>query len=254
MPVDPHTQSLIDADVSGELASTRRGELGRILMADPEARALHTALKKTESLLRDIPSEEPPEGMREAILARVHAGAGGGATGTATGRPLRRAWAMRYAAVFVAGVFVASGVFYLAGPGGPGDSADLAGTMAGPWVGSQLVDQASIRADGAEGELRLSRTDRLLVLELELTSPVGVEFELSYVPSALGLTGVGSLDVAAGELEAAPGTLSIASPPGRHVHRVYFKQAGGTPASVDVALRSSGRTIARQSVTAPAGD
>lgn len=252
MPVDPHAQSLIDADVSGELPPTRRGELGRILMADPEARALHATLKKTESLLREVPTAEPPDGLRSAILARIHAGAGGGATGATAGRPPRRAWAMRYAAVFVAGVFVASGVFYLAGPGGPGDPADLAGTMADPWAASRLVDQATIRAEGAEGELRLSRTDRLLVLELDLDAPAGVEIELSYAPSVLGLKGVGSVDAATGQLEAVPGTLSLASPPGRHVHRVYFEQAGGAPARVDVALQSSGRTIAHQSVAAPA--
>jgi anti-sigma factor RsiW len=60
---------LIQADLDGALSAAERAELARLLLQDPDARRLHGQLQRTDRLLRDIPADEPPAGLRDAVIA-----------------------------------------------------------------------------------------------------------------------------------------------------------------------------------------
>ncbi|MEJ2516389.1 MAG: hypothetical protein P8080_13845, partial [Gammaproteobacteria bacterium] len=65
---DEHVQALIQAELDGELSAAQEAELAKILLRDPEVRALRDALARTDRVLREMPSAEPPAGLRSRIM------------------------------------------------------------------------------------------------------------------------------------------------------------------------------------------
>jgi len=64
---DQRLQELIQADLDGRLDGADKAELARRLLADPSARRLQDELRRTDTLLRDLPSAEPPGDLRPAV-------------------------------------------------------------------------------------------------------------------------------------------------------------------------------------------
>jgi len=91
--IDQTTAELINTDIDGRLPAAQRAELSRILLADPEARALHRDLQRLQRELAAVTAEPAPAGLADSIMAAIPAVAsGGGRPGAA--RPWRSAVAL----------------------------------------------------------------------------------------------------------------------------------------------------------------
>ena len=75
------TLELINAEIDGVLTGPQRAELNRLLLADPSVRALRDGLTRTCRTLEEMPREDIPSGLHEAIVTGLRARGGAAAEG-----------------------------------------------------------------------------------------------------------------------------------------------------------------------------
>ena len=63
--------ALIHAELDGDLSSQQRADLARLLLADPQLRALRDELKGLCNRLDAIGQVEPPPQLKDSILNRL---------------------------------------------------------------------------------------------------------------------------------------------------------------------------------------
>ena len=237
-------QALIQADLDGELSVTERADLARLLLQDPEARRLHDEFRRTDQLLRDIVSVEPPHGMRETILSRSPRSSN-------QLRPGHRqhGWpGYRVAAVVLGGLLIA-GLSYLLmdadvpraalqGSVGAGVGPDTSGTIA-------PQDHLSMRAEGAEVNASLQSNGQGLRLELKLSTTFPSEVIARIDPATTAFVG----EPGNAQLDPANGLATVQLATGSQVFVLDFSGAG----PIQLQLRSGGRLLAegRLSVSKP---
>jgi hypothetical protein len=172
---------LIQADVDGELPEQQRAELGRYLLANPEARALRDELRRTCAALENVRPVEPPADLRTSILREIGLAAAPRRSAGRTG--LSGLWAsgpvLRYAAAFAGGLLISAIAFQFGSTHRPGlDVTQIAGTMASqdPAASSAPVDAVSIDRAQVRGSVRLfqSRTMRFVEFDLTAREPLEV--------------------------------------------------------------------------------
>lgn len=247
---DPRLAELIQAELDGELTGSERAELGRLLLADPQARRLQGALRRTHAALTAVPDAEPPPGLRDEILRRAFPRSGDAASRPA-GRGQGRAGPFRYAAIFAGGLLVASMAFYLSGPDGTGISPDdMAGTMAGGGAYGEPAGVATLEAGKSDARVRVFRSGGVTVLESTVSGVPGAVLEVSYDPETVRLTGVTG-EAEGVDVRAGPGQLRLAGQDG--TRRLYFESPGSVPVHLDVALRSATGERDSKRLTAAAG-
>ncbi|MEY2920072.1 MAG: hypothetical protein RL261_1377 [Pseudomonadota bacterium] len=166
------TLELINAEIDGVITGPQRAELNRLLLADPSVRALRDELTRTCGALDDMPREELPAGLHEAIVARLPVATpqSHGLRRTAfTSRPL-----LRYAAAFAGGLLVSALAFQL----GNLDSTELgAGQLAGTIAEATHAEARMIvNVDQVRGSITLTGSAEApqIVTALESTRPVSV--------------------------------------------------------------------------------
>ena len=126
--LDNHQIELVHADVDGELPAGQRGELSRLLLANPEARALHDELRRLSRLLDGLPKLDPPAGLASAVLDGIP-----WQQAARSAAPAVSWWhtAPRIAAAMAAGALLTATVYHLARPFGDDvDGSEVSGTMA----------------------------------------------------------------------------------------------------------------------------
>jgi anti-sigma factor RsiW len=166
------TLELINAEIDGVLTGPQRAELNRLLLADPSVRALRDDLARTCRALDEMPREEIPAGLHEAIVAGLPVTAPkthGLRRASFAHRPL-----LRYAAAFAGGLLVSALAFQL----GSLDSAELgAGQLAGTIAAATHAEARMIvNLDQARGLITLTGTAEAprVVTSLESTQPVSI--------------------------------------------------------------------------------
>lgn len=228
---------LIQADLDGALSAVDRAELARLLLQDPDARRLHGQLQRTDRLLRDIPADQPPAGLRDAVIA------GSTRRGAAPGR-WNRISTYRIAAAFVGGLLVVGSAYFL-GDGRP-QGRELQGSVsASKDLAAAAATRASLRAEGFEVEASLHRNGDRLRLEVASSATRPGEIAVKIDPAAT------SLARSAGDvsLTGKGDEVTVRLPAGRHVSVLEFSGA----APIRLELRAEGRAIgeAQLSVNAP---
>jgi hypothetical protein len=177
--IDEKYIELIQADVDGELPEQQRPELSRLLLANPEARALRDDLKSLCGVLDQMPREEPPPGLRDGILAAVPASSGPSVPRRSWIAPWSGPAALRYAAMFAGGLFVGGLAFEAIQERHASlDASDVAGTMVSgnPATRSAPVDSVRVALDQVDGTVRLFTSSTLRVVEFDLNfrAPVDI--------------------------------------------------------------------------------
>jgi hypothetical protein len=228
---------LIQADLDGVLSAADRAELARLLLQDPDARRLHGQLQRTDRLLRDIPADVPPAGLRDAVIA------GSARPDVAAGR-WNRLSTYRIAAAFVGGLLVV-GIAYFLSDGSPRGRELQGSVSASKDLATATEPRVSLQAEGFEVGASLHRDgDRL---RLELTSSAARQGELAVKidPAATSFAGSAGDASLTGERD----EVAIRLPAGRHVSVLDF--SGASPLRLE--LRAEGRVIAeaRLSVSEP---
>ena len=216
-------QDLIQADLDGVLPAAGRAELARLLLSDPAARRLHDEFRQTDRLLRDIGMDDPPTGLREAILA-------GPASSTQAGEPRRQTgWpAYRIAATILGGLLIV-GLAYLVRDG-DAPAKELQGSL-----GVAPRNAMSLRAEGVEVSASLVRSGTTQRLELQTSTTVPCEIIARIDPgttSYIGNTGEARLIAQNGQVQVLPALGE---------HSVVLEFSGASPIRLE--LRASGRLL-----------
>jgi len=166
------TVELINAEIDGALTGPQRAELNRLLLADPAVRALRDSLTRTCRTLDEMPREEIPAGLHEAIVTGLPVAAPKSKVlrRTAfTGRPL-----LRYAAAFGGGLLVSALAFQL----GKLDSTEFgAGQLTGTIADATHAEARMIvNLDQVRGSITLTGAAEApqVVTSLESSQPVSI--------------------------------------------------------------------------------
>jgi len=166
------TLELISAEIDGVITGPQRAELNRLLLADPAVRALRDELTRTCGDLDDMPREELPAGLHEAIVARLPVArpqSHGLRHTSFTSRPL-----LRYAAAFGGGLLVSALAFQF----GNLDSTELgAGQLAGTIAEATHAEaRMVVNLDPVRGSITLTGSAEApqIVTSLESTQPVSI--------------------------------------------------------------------------------
>jgi anti-sigma factor RsiW len=166
------TVELINAEIDGALTGPQRAELNRLLLADPDVRALRDSLTRTCRTLDEMPREEIPAGLHEAIVTGLPVAAPKSHVlrrAAFTGRPL-----LRYAAAFGGGLLVSALAFQF----GKLDSTELgAGQLAGTIADATHAEARMIvNLDQVRGSITLTGAAEApqVVTSLESSQPVSI--------------------------------------------------------------------------------
>mgnify|MGYP003488922649 FL=1 len=170
------TVELINAEIDGALTGPQRAELNRLLLADPAVRALRDSLTRTCRSLDEMPREEIPAGLHEAIVTGLPVAAPKSHVlrrAAFTGRPF-----LRYAAAFGGGLLVSALAFQF----GKLDSTELgagqlAGTIAPP---SRVEARMIVDLPQAQGVISLAGSAQApqVVTSLAAQQPVSIVTQL----------------------------------------------------------------------------
>jgi hypothetical protein len=228
---------LIQADVDGELHERRRGELSRLLLSNPEARALHDELRRICAALDAVPMAEPPAALRESILASVPRPTAGPATASIrAGRA--RFPLLRVAAAFAGGLLVSAIAFQL-GPDRPAglDVSEVAGTLAShdPVARSAPVDTVKVALDRASGTVSLFRSANLRVVEFDLAVQQPMDVVVVHDGQEARFSGLGRAGSA-----------------GNQRYALVLEGAGQAGSRIEIRFLASGTEIHRDELEVPA--
>ena len=69
--IDERTRELIEANLEGTLSGPELAELNRLLLGDPQTRALRDELKRVDAMLRSVPQVTPPKGLVDQVLRQA---------------------------------------------------------------------------------------------------------------------------------------------------------------------------------------
>src|SRR5215831_18701484 len=158
--------ALIHAELDGNLTSQQRGELARLLLADPQVRALRDELRGLCSRLDAVPQVEPPPQLKDSILSRLPW------VPVATNYRKASFGRWRFAAM-VAGLLMAGTIVYETVQGPTPGSRETAGTMA---TDAPAVDSVALGTGPVTGRATLYRDKSGLAVGLEVSTlePVDV--------------------------------------------------------------------------------
>jgi hypothetical protein len=164
---------LIQSDVDGELAVADRAELGRLLLAKPQARRLREDLQRLTQLLDMAPTAEPPATLQTAVLESIP-----------WRSPTRSvsSWQapLRIAAGFAVAALLVGTLYQLGRPFGESlDRAALSGTMARPSTSpstSTAVAATRLDLQGLQGSVTVRGPvgSRQIDFEVATDRPVDV--------------------------------------------------------------------------------
>lgn len=222
----PHL-ALIHAEIDGELDARERSELARLLLAEPQTRAVREDLRRVSAALDVLPDVEPPAQLRAGILAALP---------PSTVSRARSGWSAprwRYAAL-VAGVLGAGAVVFGTLNGTRPATTETAGTMAAARAPVTL-DTVRLGAGPVGGRVSLYRDAGGLGVAFELISSGPVDVLITSGGRTLEVNGLGGTGAAVQRTVALVGSPSTVGP------------------EVGLTFLMSGREVGRATLTVPAG-
>ncbi len=216
---------LIQAELDGELNEDQKAELDSWLHESAEARTTRKDFRELAGLLRQIPSRQPPESLRQNILAQIKL--------PGQHRPEPSRWAVpaaaRMAMAFAAGIVVTIGLFRLAPVDiGPTDTRSLVGSM----VRNQALpyelprDRLEVGLDTVQGSVELHRNNNLLMLEFEFNSTGPVILALDFAGQGLQFEGFAHQSVPPPGLQVSTDSIGITAS-GDQSFVVFLAYTGG---------------------------
>ena len=191
--LDNHQIELVHADVDGELPAGQRGELSRLLLADPEARALHDDMRRLSGMLEALPGFEPPAGLDHAVLESIPWRA---ATRTKAPTVGWRHTLPRMAAAAAAGALLTATLYHLGSPfGADVDGSELSGTMASPAVPA-AAPVLRLDLEQVKGTVAVTGTGAKRTIDFDVATAVPVDV----VATAGGVENVYQLEASTGKV------------------------------------------------------
>lgn len=182
--MDQETSDLIQGDIDGLNSPEEQRELSRRLDLSPEARQEQARMAELCRLLDSVPACEPPQGLRDSILAGIPRPAAAHVAARNRGRP-RRGWLG--AAVALAATVAGVAVLLVRAPAPEQlDASRLAGTIGRPAAGIGAAT-LGLDAPGISGTITAQRHERGFTIDINLDTirPVSVLADSDGVPLEL---------------------------------------------------------------------
>lgn len=224
---DEQRMALIHAELDGELGSEQRAGLARLLLADPQARALRGELQDLCNQLGALGQVEPPPQLKDSVLNRLPPARLAAVARTYPNASFSR-W--RLAALF-AGVLTAGTIVYETVQGPAPASRETAGTMAAD--ASTAVDSVLVGGGPVTGRATLYRDRSGLAVGLELSAADPVDVLIASAGHSFRIN-------------------DLVSPPAGSVRRtVALPGVGMRGQDVDLSFLISGQTVSRAKLRAP---
>lgn len=235
---------LIQAELDNELGGDRRAQLDTLLHESAEARATRKDFRNLAGLLRQVPSRQPPEYLRQSILAQIKI--------TGRQRSAPSAWvipaAARMAMAFAAGIVVAIGLFRLAPVDiGPTDTRSLVGAM----VNNQALpdelprDRLELGLDTVQGSIELHRNNNLLMIEVEFDSTGPLNLALDFAGQGLQFEGFAHQSLTPPALKVSADSIAIVAS-GEQSFVVFLAYTGQKDAGLEASIALEWQTAGGQ--------
>ena len=224
---DDERMALIHAELDGDLSSQQRADLARLLLVDPQLRALRDELKGLCNRLDAIGQVEPPPQLRDSILNRLPS--------VPVAPTYRKASLGRWRlAAMVAGLLMAGTIVYETVQGPAPGSKETAGTMAAD--APTTVDSVALGGGSLTGRATLYRDKNGLALGLEVSNGGPVDVIVATAGYSFRINGLGRPE------------------PAGHAHRTValpgVKMQGQ---EIELSFLVGERTLSRATLRAPAG-
>src|SRR5579859_384005 len=184
--------ALIHAELDGALSSEQRAELARLLLADPQLRALRDELQAVRSRLERLAQAQPPAALKESILSRLP---------PAPATPITAAYRTASApgwrlAALLAGLLAAGTIVYETVEGPSPTSRETAGTMAAD--SATAVDSVVVGGGSVAGRATLYRDRSGLSVGLEVSAAEPVNVVIAAGSFSFRINGLGGANVPGG--------------------------------------------------------
>jgi hypothetical protein len=162
--------ALIHAELDGDLSTQQRADLARLLLSDPQARALRDELRGLCGRLDGVEQVEPPPQLKDSILNRLPS--------VPVVAAYRKSSFGRWRlAAMVAGLLMAGTIVYETVQGPTPGSRETAGTMAADTP--TTLDSVALGTGPVTGRATLYRDKSGLAVGLEVSAPEPVDVLVS---------------------------------------------------------------------------
>ena len=176
---------LIHAELDGDLDGEQRAVLARLLLADPQARALRDELRTVSNRLGAIEESEPPRELKDSILERLPS-----TPLAVAARAYRTVSFGRWRiAALIAGLLTAGTIVYESLQGPAPALRETAGTMATDE--STAVDSVVIAGGPFAGRATLYRDERGLAVGLEESAKEPIDVLIATGAHSFRINGLG---------------------------------------------------------------
>ena len=151
--------------------------------------------------------------------------------------------ALRYAAVFAAGVFVTISIVNSGqiSERAFDDMTPLVGTVADP-VNARLESTAMVNETSVAGQVSLRSAGPLLILDFDLSSREPVDIEASYTDKTIWFNGFAQLESSGTAISAEAGKVRLGMD-GKRRYAVYLHNQGGRGTTVQLRFIANGEVI-----------
>jgi hypothetical protein len=180
---DDERMALIHAELDGDLSSQQRADLARLLLADPQVRALRDELQGLSSRLDAIGQMEPPPQLKDSIL--------NGLPSVPVAPTYRKVSLGRWRlAAMVAGLLAAGTIVYETVQGPAPGSRETAGTIAAD--APTTVDSVVVESGPVTGRATLYRDKTGLAVGVEVSAAEPVDVLITSEGHSFRVNGLGS--------------------------------------------------------------
>jgi hypothetical protein len=227
---DEERMALIHAELDGDLGSEQRTDLARMLLADPQMRALRDELQGICNRLGALGEAEPPLQLKDSLLNCLPP------VPLAVVTPLYRSASFgrwRLAALF-AGLLTAGTIVYETVQGPSPAGRETAGTMAADAF--TTVDSVVLAPGPVTGRAILYRDKSRLAVGLEVATVEPVDVLIATGEHSFRINGLGG-----------------SSATGNTQRMVALADVGMQGQDVEVSFLIGGRTVTRATLHAPPG-
>ena len=215
--VDQRIRDLLNGSIDGEISATEQDELDSLLASSPVVRNLNDELRAVTRVLDELPELESPRHLQETIERQIRLPVQSHAD---TGKPgffggwLNANW-LRTGVALAAGVVLTVGVYKMGSePITTGDSTSMVGTMAKRGLADQqgaLLDSIQLDTEELKGLVELRNKDKLLTLEVLLSSDGPAELVVHFGGRGLEFEGVSHSHEPVDTVSVVDGSIHLAS-------------------------------------------
>ncbi len=227
---DEHVHELVNGGFDGELSATERAELEHLLANSATARTLRDELSSLGGLLDQVPEEQPPEYLENAIISQIRLPLANQAHGNKY--DLFKTWLstfwVRTGLAVAVGVLLTVGIYKTGSEiSSPKDLTSMSGTMVkNPEADNGvLIDSIHVNSTVLTSEVKLLESDGMFAMDVTFGSPGSATLNVDFASSNLALEDISGLHREADEVNFGKGSVNIITSGPQHYEIIFRRIA-----------------------------